>query len=104
MTGPTVNGPTGPLGEGWHRVTWVQFDRPQYMVSESIESAVMVASMLETRGRANVRFESWSDYPCVNGVFVPQGDVPRETSAAQCTEGQRRSQCMPFHTDDCPYV
>lgn len=74
-----VNGPTGPLGEGWHRVTWVQFDKPQYVVSESVVSAALLAATLESRGRKGVRLESWSDYPCVDGVFVPQGDVPRET-------------------------
>lgn len=32
------------------------------------------------------------------------GDVPRETSEGTCTEGARRPQCYPFHTDDCPYA
>jgi hypothetical protein len=73
-----INGPTGPLGLGWHRVTWTSRGRPQYVVTDSVTAAVLAQAALEKSGD-NVRLESWDDYPydAELGAYVPT--VSRET-------------------------
>jgi hypothetical protein len=70
----TLNGPTGPLGRGWHRIIW---DGGKYVVTDSVTSMVEVHTAL--RDKPGLRLESWSDYPHdpATGGYGPA--VSRET-------------------------
>lgn len=55
-------------------------------------------------GFVEIRTSGTSGTNGPTGYPTKAADVPRETSEGTCTEGARRPQCYPFHTDDCPYV
>lgn len=57
---------TAELPRGWHRVTWMYFDRQKHVVTPHVTSACDAHSALEYRARdcdwiTNVVLHSWSD-------------------------------------------
>ena len=72
-----VNQSTGPLGRGWHRVTWTDCNRRQYVVSDDITSATLVVVALKAHGVGDAVMESWSEYPLVDGAYAPEEDAPQ---------------------------
>lgn len=83
----TLNGATGPLAFGWHRVTWRCEGTPQHVVTPDVASAAEAYSSLKGFPTAtHVRIESWSDYPYdkTSGGYTPE--VSRETfGGGACT-------------------
>lgn len=70
-----VNGPSGALRRGWHRVIWEVKGERMYVVTDCITSVVYIEMALDACAEVtsdSIRTEAWSDWPHISeDTFAP---------------------------------